>query len=277
MDWTGWKYVEASLENIDSPALLTRLYIVKIHPGADSGSIYFDNLNFVYPVTPQEEIVEIPEDTVYVDEDNVSEIYQPEPGSFRFSVFGQSRSTNNLLENMLVLRLNDKINKYIDYGIFVGDYSEKPSLAIEKPLLPSATGYASVDIGSTRFIRLDTSKGGIRATDPEQWFWLYDQLESFNGDNIMIFLKSSPNYFSDNLEAGLFKETLTEYRKKTQKNIWVFYKGQKDESYMERGIKYISTAGFDIEGLKPDNAAEVKYVLVTVKGKKVTYEFKPVI
>ncbi|HHW30903.1 MAG TPA: phosphodiester glycosidase family protein [Clostridiaceae bacterium] len=277
MDWTGWKYVEASLDNINSPALLTRLYIAKVHPIADSGSIFFDNLNLVYSITPQTDFIEIPEDTVYIDEDNVSEIYQATPGSFRFSVFGQSRNTCNLLENILVARLNEKINKYIDYGVFVGNYSQEASLAIEKPLLPSGSGYASVDIESTRFIRLDTSKGGLRATDPEQWFWLYDQLESFNGNNIMIFLESSPNYFNDNLEAGLFKETLTEYRKKTLKNIWVFFKGQKNESYMERGIKYISTAGFDIEDLKPDNADQVKYVLVTVKGNRVIYEFKPIL
>lgn len=277
MDWTGWKYVEASIGNIDTPALLTRLYIVKVHPIADSGSIFFDNLNLVYSITPQADFIEIPEDTVHIDADNVSEIYQETPGSFRFSVFGQSRRTGNLLENILVSKLNEKINKYIDYGAFVGDYSQEASLAIEKPLLPSGSGYASIDIESTRFIRLDTSKGGIRATDAEQWFWLLNQLETFKGNNIMIFLNSSPSYFSDSLEAGLFKETLTEYRKKTSKNIWVFYKGQKNESYMERGVKYISTAGLDIEDLKPDSADQVKYVLVTVKGNKVIYEYKPII
>ena len=46
---------------------------------------------------------------------------------------------------------------------------------------------------------------------------------------------------------------------------------------MDNGVKYISTAGFEIGELTPESAAEVKYLYVTVQGKDVAYEFKPVV
>jgi hypothetical protein len=104
-----------------------------------------------------------------------------------------------------------------------------------------------------------------------------DQLESFKGDNVFIFLSGSPDSFTDKLEAKLFKDTLTQYRQKTSRNVWVFYKGSENTSYMERGIKYISSAGLDIEGLTPDAVDNAKYILVTVDGDKVTFEIKPII
>jgi exopolysaccharide biosynthesis protein len=279
MDWTGWKYVDASIENISPPATLTRLYIAKVHPIKDSGSIFFDDLKFTYIKSPQTDIVDIPEDTIPIDEANVSEVYQKTPDSFRLAVFNQLRQPANLLENLLLSKLYDKINNYIDYATFIGNYSEQAYASIDNPVLQinSEPGYNALDIQSTRLIRLDTSKGGIRSSNAEQWFWLFGQIDSFKGDNLLIFLESSPDNFRDNLEANLFKETLTAYRKKTSKNIWVFFKGKNNSSYMERGVRYISSAGLDIEGLAPNNTDIAQYILVTIKGNRVIFEFKPVI
>ena len=103
------------------------------------------------------------------------------------------------------------------------------------------------------------------------------QLQSFKGDNVFIFLNDPPQKFSDSLEAGLFQDILTEYRQTTGKNVWVFYKGDENTSYMERGIKYLSCTGLDIEGLDPSNTDPVQYILVVVKGKEVTFQFKPIV
>lgn len=47
------------------------------------------------------------------------------------------------------------------------------------------------------------------------------QLDSFNGDNLFIFMENAPNKFSDSLEGNLFKTVLSEHKDKI-KNIWVF-------------------------------------------------------
>jgi hypothetical protein len=78
------------------------------------------------------------------------------------------------------------------------------------------------------------------------------------------------------MEADLFQDILTKYRQEKGKNIWVFYNDKVNSSYMERGIRYITTTGYEIEGLTEENILEAKFVVVTVMGNQVTFEFKPI-
>lgn len=278
LDWTGWKYVEASLPNVsDKPLTLARIYLVQTRDVPDAGSIYLDDLTFIYNPEFQEEDIDIPEDTVPVDEANRAVVYKEDSDSFRFAVFSQSKKTSNQLEKLLLFRLSTKINSYIDAAVYIGDNSEEAARKVGKPNLTVNTGTRALDIKNSRFIQLDTSKQGLRATEPNQWKWFLKQIESFKGDNIFIFMEDSPRKFSDKLEAELFQDILTEYRQKTGKNIWVFYKDTQNTSYMERGIKYISTVGMDVKGLDPSKTDLVQYILVVVKGNEITFEFKPVV
>lgn len=280
MDWTGWKYVELPLDGIDSPAKLDRLYVVLTEnsPLADSGTIYMDDLTVKasggYPAV---DASKLPKDTAPKDEANKSVTYKPGSTSFRFSVFGQSHEPVNALQKLLALKLSDKINKYIDAGAFIGSGSHSIAKTVKKPIISTNTGYKSFDIQTSRFIQLDMSKNGLRASNKSQWSWFQQQLDSAAGKNVFIFMANSPKNFTDSLEAGLLQDTLTKYKQKTGKNVWVFYNSDTNASYMERGIKYITTTGYDAEGLTPSNTAPAKYVLVTVKGSTVTFEFKPII
>ena len=223
------------------------------------------------------DISQIPLDTVPTDEADRSVDYLNGNDSLRFSVFGESRSSRNLLERVLLTRLSENINMNLEVGAYVGQNVHDSVKGINKPSISTNTGYQSKDIKNSRFIQLDMSNNGLRSSNSGQWTWLLQQLESYNGSNVFLFLANTPQSFSDPLEANLFQEVLTKYQQKTNKNVWVFYKGDKNSSYMEKGIKYITTAGFDVAGLTPDNADAAQYVLVTVNGEGVTFEFKPIV
>ncbi|NLC69050.1 MAG: phosphodiester glycosidase family protein [Clostridiaceae bacterium] len=277
MDWTGWKYVEADISAIESkPLTLARLYIVQIQDVPDAGSVYLDDLTIICAPDMPGEHIEIPGDTIPVDEANRPIVYEEGQDSLRFAVFSQSSRITTPLERLLLLRLSTRINGYMDAAVFMGKNSGEAAEKVGRPHLTVYTGFRSMDVKNSRFIQLDTTKGGLRQGSSEQWKWFLNQMESFNGDNIFIFMDVPPGSFSDNLEAGLFQDILTEYRQKTGKNIWVFYKGNENSSYMERGIKYLSCAGLDIEGLDPSNTGLVQYINVVVKGKEVTFRFVPV-
>lgn len=277
MDWAGWKYIEASLEGISSPTKLNRLYVVQVNPIADSGSIYLDDLAVTTSGFPPIDPNKIPKDTQPVDDANKSVTYKAASDSFRFAVFGQQQEPRNPLENLLLTKLADKTNKYLEAAAFVGGGAHKVTGSVKKPFVSVNTGYKSLDIKNSRFIQLDTSKQGIRSSDPKQWSWFLQQLDSFKGNNAFICLANSPATFSDSLEADLFKDMLTKYRQKTKKNVWVFYKDSKNASFMERGVKYITSAGYELDGLTPDKTDLCKYILVVVNGSTVTFEFKPVV
>lgn len=276
MDWTGWKYVELSLTGIEAPSSLKRLYVVQTTPGAETGSVYFDELAFVASSgSNQVNSIRLPKDTIPSDPHMRSVAYEKTPDSLRFSVFGQSREPSSPVEHMLSTKLTEKINSFVEAGAYVGGTQHQSISTVKKPFIATNTGYKSFDIQNSRFIQLDMNKQGLRTSNTAQWKWLLDQLETSAGKNIFIFMASSPLSFSDKLEAKLFQDTLTKYRK-AGRNIWVFYKGSVNTSYMERGIKYISSAGFDIDGLTMENPDAAKYILVTVRGSAVTFEFKPI-
>jgi hypothetical protein len=119
------------------------------------------------------------------------------------------------------------------------------------------------------------SKGSLRLTDPLQWIELQDELAGTQAKNVFIFLADAPDEMSDKMEAKLFKDKLTNFRKTTKKNIWVFFYGKENRSYMERGVKYISACGYDIKDLSSKTINTAFYYQVTVKANSLTYELKP--
>jgi len=278
MDWIGWKYVEANVSEVKpKPLTLARIYLVQVQDVPDAGSIYFDDMTFISIPNIQDNDLVIPNDTIPIDEDNKSVVYKECDNCLKFSVFSQSNKITTPLERLLLLRLTTNINGYKDAAIFLGENSSNSTAKIGKPFLAVYNGFRSLDIKNSRFIQLDTNKKGLRLSNSNQWKWFLNELESFKGDNLFIFLNDPPQSFNDKLEASLFQNILTEYKQTTLKNVWVFYKGNSNTSYMERGIKYLSCAGMDIEGLNPSNAGLVKYIDVTVMDEEVTFQFISVI
>lgn len=290
-DWTGWKQVEAPLDNIKTPAKLTKLYLAQINPVAESGFIYLDDLSVTNSGYPVIDNTKIPKDTVPVDDSNRSASFSKATSdSFRFGVFGQSREPQSSVEKLLVTKYAEKINRYLDVAVIIGDgfHGSVTKLIKKKQFISLNTvdsnttkeidyKYSFKDIKNSRFFKMDIRNNGLRLSDASQWQQFQKDLDSFKGSNAFILLENSPGNFSDPLELNLFKQTLTKYKQKTEKNVWVFYKGEKNESYMERGIKYISTAGYDVPGLTSKKTDPATYVVVTVKGKTVTYTFRPII
>ncbi len=290
MGWTGWQYVDASIENIKLPAKLTRLYLVQVNPVPDAGSIYFDDLTVTNSGYPSVENLKIPENTVPVDETNKAVSFSKATAdSFRFGVLGQSRAPKNALEKKLVSTFANKVTKYLELGAVVGDGShesvtsliqKKPTIATHGVDLKSTKAvdykYSFTDFKNSRFFKLDTRKNGLRLSDSAQWHQFLKDLDSFKGKNVFIMMENAPETFSDKLEMSLFKETISKYRLNTLRNVWVFYNGAKNESFTEKGVKYISTAGYEIDGVKEGKTAAAQYVLVTVKGSTVTYIYKEI-
>jgi exopolysaccharide biosynthesis protein len=290
MDWTGWKHTEASLSAIKMPARLNRIYIVQTNPVADSGNIYFDDLTLTNSIYPSTDGIKIPEDTVPVDEANKAvNLTKGTKTAFRFAVLGQSKAPQTDLEKKLAEKFATKLTKYLEVGAIVGNASHESitskvkntvMLATHNVDLPGTKAvdykYSMADYQTSRFIKLDTRKNSLRTSDPDQWKQFLNDLDSFTGKNVFIFMAKSPDTFTDKLEMELFKKTISDYRLKTLRNVWVFYNGDTNESHMEKGVKYISTAGYGISGLSAKNSKEAQYVLVTVQGGTVNYVFKPI-
>jgi len=273
--WTGWKYLEVSLDDVNTPSKVTKVYAVQSTKQKASGNLYFDNLTMVYSGHPEVAATNKTNSTVPKDAD-YKERSVSGSDSLSFSVFGQSEAYDAATDKTQTTMLSTfatRINKYIQASVVVGTVDNlSPSLKV--PLLSTTAGYKVLDKNGSRLIQLKTTKGGLRLTDSNQWFWFKNQLSSYEGKNLFVFLAISPEDFKDSQEGNLLKETLTNYKKENPgKNVWVFYNGSTNSSYMERGVKYISTAGFSNAGFTDTNKSAAKFVNVKVQGSTVTYQF----
>jgi exopolysaccharide biosynthesis protein len=270
MDWIGWKHLEVSIASISSPALLTRLYTVQTNPVPDASDIYFDDLVIKSVYYPSTSDLKVPKDTM-ADIGPVKTLdYKEGKNSLRFSVLGQSGEPKTSSAKSYLSKFSAKSNKYYDAAAILGNAKYDSAASIKKPVISTNSGYRFFDFKNSRFIQLTTTKMGLRLTSSNEWNWFLKKVTAFKGDNIFVFLAMPPESFSDSLEGKLFKDLLAEYKNKYNKNIWVFCKGTSESVYMDRGVKYISTAGLNATG----SNSKTKYLLVTVFGKLVCYQLK---
>lgn len=275
--WTGWKYLEVSLDDIDSPNKITKVYAVEATKTKASGTLYFDDLTMYYSGFPTVATSKATTSTVPTDEDYKNRTVSGS-NSFSFSVFGQSEGyteAKNKTQVSMLKTLATRIKSQLNASVVVGKV-DNLSVNTKVPFLSTTSGYKAIDNAGNRLIQLKTYKSNsMRLTDSNQWFWFKNQLSSFKGNNLFIFLAINPNSFSDAQEGALLKDTLHAYKNQNpNKNVWVFYNGSTNSSYMENGVKYISTAGFNSPGFSDKNKSAAKYVEVKTKDNTITYQFK---
>lgn len=264
MDWEGWKYIESNLDGIGETASITSIYIMNTSPGADSGTIYLDNITSLQEHTPSIDMKKLPADSVYSDESNKAVSFKKSNSSFRFTALGLAATPSSNVDKNSFNRFINISNKQSELIALAGNISSTLKPSTKLPLITTVKSYKTTDYKNARFIQLDTASNGIRRTDPKQWQWLFKQLDSAKSKHIFICLRTPPENFSDPLEQKLFRDTLSKYAIDKNKNIWVVYNGKDNSSYMHNGVKYISVNGL------------ANYLEVTVINDKAYYQLKKI-
>lgn len=182
--------------------------------------------------------------------------------SYNIFVYGQA--DNDAAINYAI----DKANCESSFAVFFGKGAKQsgnlkvPSLSIDSPGL--------YNFRNSSFIVLDSSKGGIRTTDAQQWFKLKDYLDSAKGTNIFIVLPTpvwGSNGFTDQREAALFENTLKSFKKESGKNVWILYQNSQFYTALNDEIRYIGIG-------QPANSSgnDIPYALIEVDGSNVYYQ-----
>ncbi len=201
------------------------------------------------------------------------------PGGFTFTVFGNTRTPVKFFDLYIMngvvntLRSKSSINYFVGNNI---DTSLLTELYNNKYL---ADSYAKRTYNGSTFITLKNSSGStLFGSDKSQWEKLRQEIEAFSGGNLFVFLNDH-NISSMDTEILVFKKLMAEAAKKAS-NVYVFAGGWVNETVIEDGVRYITTAGvFPSIGVKPPatNISYLKYYLVTVNGDIVTYETKGIV
>ncbi len=279
LSWTGWKFIKMPLdEDLPRPLQLSRMYTVQIEPSIKSlGEIYIDDITLYSKTVEQLNPSDIPANITLLDSAEKEVTFKSNAESFQFAVVGKIGPTKTLLDKIYMQKLTEYMNNKVELSALAGSINNEFYKSVKKPVVTSMNGNSTYTYKNSTFISLDNSKGSIRKTDYKQWKWFASEMDKVKTDNVFILLPQivSKNDSSDPYEAELFQSIITDYRKKTKRNVWVISGGNDSRVSIERGTRNASTAGIAQNAPDvPTYLDQSKYILMTVKGKEITYQIK---
>ncbi|WP_424533932.1 phosphodiester glycosidase family protein [Sphaerisporangium viridialbum] len=269
VDWTGWKWVEGTLPaGFSEPITLTNLYVVETSNLAkDAGELRFDALTaLVGQEVPVE--TEVAPDPFVLAQESLA------PGRWRFAVMSDlhvsgAAGPSSFAALQAASALRQAVAAKPDFIVINGDFVDNSAPAdfalaeqILKENVPpgipvhwtpgnhesgaTATGtldaflatgrpaHQVFDHRGTRFILMNTTLGGLRASDWSQVPELQRELAKAAGDRsvrsvVVAFHHplrdpsgAGSSQFADQLEAGLVEKWLSGFRESAGKPVALF-------------------------------------------------------
>lgn len=270
INWTGWKYVQGEIPAAASfPVSLEQIYSVTLNTTIErKNTIYIDHISSIE--SNEVTIKDLPKSTKIKDKYEKTLSKTASNKYYDITVLGTGfLDKNNPLNDKIKKEVLNEMNKDSTFSIYAGNMDIKdPDILV--PYMKWNNQYKVNDINNTRIIQISASKGGIRATNPEQWKYLQKDLDT-SKDNIIIVMDKNPQAsgnFKDSMEAELFHTVLRDFKKEKNKNIFVIaFQEVGTEVQIREGIRYFhlnsinyddSSTGFSILRFR-SNEEEIKY------------------
>ncbi len=270
LDFTDWQYLNVDIPvQVSYPLTLQRIYTAETDSAKKpTGQILIDGLTAYYPSSVGNLVLPTPS----ILKDELKGNKKVDKNGYKFIVASEPKGLNELVGYDALTTLKNRIGKN-KISILLNGASE--------PFKSGIGNYAMIDVGSSYnvkkhhdvlFFSLNSSKRGIRATDPSQWVNLINDLQTKVETNFIVFLPTpifGTNGFTDTMEAELLHEKLLE-AKSRGKNIFVVQGGNSTKSELKDGIRYIQLNTSPL--ITPDNIYDISVAEFVVNGSNITYE-----
>ena len=269
IDFTDWQYLTVNVPTqVSYPISFQTIYIAEIDSlKKPSGQILFDGLQAFYP-SPIGNLV-LPTPTAIKD-DLVFKQSIAKNG-FSFIVASEPKGLNELVGYDATSSLKARISKNKIGVMLNGSTPEFNTGLKNESLIDTTNAYSIAKHNDLIYFNLNSSKGGIRATDSSQWTKLMNDLQVKSETNFVLFLPTpifGANGFTDTLEADLLHKKLVEAKNKG-KNIFVVHGGSGTKSELIDGIRYIQLNTKQLT--QADDIYDIYVVEFVLNGKDISY------
>lgn len=277
IDWKGWKYVKAEIpKTAVSPISLDRIYAVTLNNTAErNNTLYIDHISTI--ASPEVNRNNLPSSTKIKDKYEKSLSKDSGQNTVDITVFGTTSNKNTLLDEVVQREVLAQMNN-ASFSIYAGSTDIKAS-DIKVPHMIWNSQYTVKDLNNTRIIQLSASKGGIRATNPEQWKYLQKDLQTEQPHIIIVMDKNplSSGSFKDSMEAELFHNVLKKVREEQGKNIFVVSaEGYTTSVQVKEGVRYINLNGLWYSGQDVNLYNDFSILRFRIKDSEIYYDIQPV-
>lgn len=270
-----WTDISYELTNIALPATLTDIYVAQDDMNIkNKGIVYFDNLVISKDTELDALNQSLPQDIKGID--TACKATNASGDIIKIMVYDEIKNPVILLDKLVNNKVTQIMNQEANVTLLFNEVGEKISEDIDTNII-TAGKYKKEEYGNTTIISLDVSNGGIRTTDYTEWLEVQKDIENTESENVFIIMNGSLDDFTDKKERKLFIDVLCELKRTTEKNIWVIHEGEHTTYSMERGIKYLVIGNDGVDKTDPKSVAEdMKYIMITINGTKLSYEIKNV-
>lgn len=248
--------------------------IVAKKTGASVVSAKFGEVtaNMVVMVDDAEEIA-LPKNVTVPDIQNIHKELTS-PGSFRFCVFGNTNDIRTIFDMYLMNNALYAMKNAGEFQVILGaNVNTALTLkALENPMFTGA--YQSTQRGENTFITLPNTGGNIYTGDTSVWTKFQNDMEN-SQNNVFIFMNKE-GVSDREAERNAFYKSVNKAAA-AGKNVYVFGSGSQDYNTVDTGVRFINTTGIlpDVT-VDKTRLSDIGYVLVTVNGTDVTYEYQTI-
>ncbi len=217
--------------------------------------------------------ISVPKNQVIQDAQNTYRDLTAE-GAFRFTVFGNTREETVLFDQFLMNTALYKMKDAGDFHVFLGAnvHTDKISAVLEDYV--TAKHYNRFDKGESTFVTLPNVSSTVYNGDASVWTTFAEDVKSTK-QNLFIFLDR--NFISNDKAELLAFYRIVNAAAAGGTNVCVFGGGFVNQNTIDDGVRYINTAGiFPSIAIGGTSPSYIQYVVVTVNGTEVTYEYRPI-
>ncbi len=223
------------------PLTLDRVYaLYTVGEEKDAGRVYIDDIR--YKTAEPHKFIPNPEN-VYT--------HAELKGSASLAVSAVSKD-NTLLSQFVNRRCEEAVSGYKNH-VQIGNIS----------------GFSSYEKSDFLLIELDVSKGGVRATDPNQWNKFSNAIAQTNKQNIFI-LANNSIFGKDEFE----NEAITDYLASLNKNVAVITIGDGNTYAVKDGVSYYTLGNKSGAKMDMSYLRNYNYLEFSAEGNEITHKFK---
>ena len=277
MDWRGWKQVFARIPSgVKYPVRLDRVYLASAdNIGEISGSVYIDNLCAVYRLLGEVILPEAPKFKDPLKTDLAKAEATMPSTAFDITAVGKTvwdaGGQNPGDYDGVRARVLEEILRKSSRALYIG----KTGYSTEgRKVYEWNPGYIMHREGNVAILQMSAEKGGLFATNPEQWSRFTKDLDAAEPSHIIVELDVNPHNFAQPQEYELLHGALKQYQQKGISVFVVSTDGGMTTDSVREGIRYINLGGL----WKDDGSYNENFMILRLRvdGKDVQYQLTQV-
>ncbi len=271
IDWEGWKEINVDVSKIKYPAYLERLYVASTsNIDTNSYKIYFDKITS--DVVSGNGKVEHPANTTINDTANAS--FNKAVGTgFDISIMGSvSIRGDKKPENY-----NEQQNRVINIAkqnaahmLFAGFSDVNYDIGVD--YFNWNENYAIHSQSNVAIVHLTAAKGGLYATNLNQWGRFYNDIMESGKEHVIIEMDISPSSFKSAYELEIFQDALEKIAASGKSVFVISTEGTSNSQKFKDGVRYFNLGG--LWGKDGSVNSNMKVLRLRVNGSDISYSLQ---